>query len=111
MDKLNLKKGESLDLKKSAPSITNAIIGAGWDVNKEENGKSFDLDLSAALVGTDGKAKDVVFFNNDTAQGVAHTGDNLTGEGEGDDEQIKLDLKAIAADVVKLVFIVNIFEA
>lgn len=111
MDTLNLKKGESLDLKKSSPSIKNALIGAGWDVNDEENGKSFDLDLTVALVKGDGKAKDVVFFGNLKATGVEHTGDNLTGEGDGDDEQVKLDLTAIEAEIAKLVFIVNIYEA
>ena len=106
-----LQKGGSINIKEKAPSLKKALVGAGWDVNEQEGGQSFDLDLTAVLVGTDGKAKDVVYYGNLDAKGVHHTGDNITGEGDGDDEQVEVKLEEVDAAVTKVLFLVNIYEA
>lgn len=110
---LNLKKNDVLDLTKTAPALKNVILGAGWDV--AETGPSFDLDISAFMLNDKGRvanpATDVVFFNQMQQQGIRLEGDNLTGEGEGDDERIDIDLSAVRPDVSRIVFFVTIFEA
>jgi tellurium resistance protein TerD len=109
---LNLNKGDSLDFSKAAPSLATVAIGAGWD--PKEGGPTMDADLAAVLLNADGKMRgdgDLVFFNQLTAPGVTHTGDNLTGEGDGDDETINVSLADIPTDVVKIVFAVNIYNA
>jgi len=103
-----LPKGGSISIKEKAPNLKKAIVGTGWDVAE---GQTMDLDLTAVLVGNDGKARDVVYYGNLDATGVHHTGDNLTGEGEGDDEQIEVTLDALPQDVKEVVFLVNIYEA
>lgn len=112
---LSLQKGGNVSLTKAAPGVTKFTVGLGWDA-RTTDGKPFDLDAFALLLGADGKIreeKDFVFFNNlsDSANSVTHQGDNLTGEGDGDDEQIVVDLTAIPADVEKVVIAVAIFEA
>ena len=109
---LNLEKGQRVDLKKEAPGLTIAIIGLGWDVNAGNSG-SFDLDAFAFLLkgGKLTSTADVIFFGNKTAQGVTHMGDNLTGAGDGDDEQIKIDLAAVDAEVDEILIGVNIYQA
>lgn len=112
---LSLQKGGNVSLTKAAPGVTKFTVGLGWDA-RTTDGKPFDLDAFALLLGADGKIreeKDFVFFNNlsDAAGSVTHQGDNLTGEGDGDDEQIVVDLTAIPADVEKVVIAVAIFEA
>ncbi|CAM5462617.1 hypothetical protein SFUMM280S_01990 [Streptomyces fumanus] len=97
------------------PGLTAVIVGLGWEV-RTTTGTDFDLDASALLLNSSGKvASDAhfVFFNNLKSPdgSVEHTGDNLTGEGEGDDEQIKVDLAAVPADVEKIVFPVSIYDA
>ena len=94
---ISLTKGQKIDLTKGNPGLSKILVGLGWDVNKYDGGAAFDLDASAFLLGANGKLqdpKDMVFFNNlkHSSGSVIHTGDNLTGEGEGDDEQIKVDL-------------------
>ncbi|WP_129595846.1 TerD family protein [Anaerophilus nitritogenes] len=113
---INLTKGQRIDLTKSNPDLTKVIIGLGWDTNKYGGGHDFDLDASAFLAGENGKVlndADFVFYNN--LQGgngsVIHTGDNRTGEGEGDDEQIKVDFTKIPAHVHKIGITVTIHEA
>lgn len=111
---ISLTKGQKVDLTKTNPGLTKLVIGLGWDTNKYDGGHAFDLDASAFLVGVNGKVaseSNFVFFNNLSAGGVTHTGDNLTGAGDGDDEQIKVDLTAIPADVDKVAFTVTIFDA
>lgn len=108
-----LPKGQSVDIKAKAtsPNVTKFTVGAGWDVNQGDG--EFDLDLTAVLLNAAGKvysSEGVVYYSHTDAPGVHHTGDNLTGEGEGDDEQIQVDLSALPADVVKVAFIVNIYE-
>lgn len=109
-----LPKGASVSIKEKAPSLTQLLIGCGWDV-AEQGGKTFDLDLTAALLKADGKvvdSKGVVYYGNlKYGDSIEHMGDNLTGEGEGDDEQMKLHLDKIPAEIERIVFLVNIYEA
>ena len=112
---VSLTKGGNVSLTKEAPGLTNVVVGLGWDV-RTTTGAEFDLDASAIVAGPDGKVvsdKHFIFFNNKTSPDgtVEHTGDNLTGEGEGDDEQIKVNLAGLPADVDKVVFPVSIYDA
>ena len=112
---VNLSKGGNVNLSKEAPTMTKAIAGLGWDA-RVTDGQAFDLDASVFLVGDDGKVlsdQHFVFFNNATSPdgSVAHQGDNRTGEGEGDDEQVKIALNNVPAEVKKAVFAVTIYDA
>ncbi|KOU58301.1 chemical-damaging agent resistance protein C [Streptomyces sp. WM4235] len=100
---------------KAAPNLTAVIVGLGWDA-RTTTGVDFDLDASAILTNDQGKVandSNFVFFNNLKSPdgSVEHTGDNTTGEGEGDDEAIKVNLAGVPADVSKIVFPVSIYEA
>lgn len=111
---VSLSKGGNVSLTKEAPGLTAVTIGLGWDV-RSTDGTDFDLDASAILAGGDDKVisdKHFVFFNNLKSPdgSVEHTGDNLTGEGEGDDEQINVNLAAVPAEVQKVVFPVSIYD-
>jgi tellurium resistance protein TerD len=113
---VNLTKGQKIDLTKTNAGLKNIIVGLGWDVNKYDGDSDFDLDASAFILGASGKVRkdeDFIFFNNliGASGAVEHTGDNLTGEGEGDDEQIKIDLSKIPGDVEKVSFVITIHEA
>src|SRR5688572_15884142 len=104
---LTLTKGSSLSLTKEAPGLVRTRVGLGWDA-RSTDGKAFDLDASALLLGADGKVRsndDFIFYKqlSDAAGSVIHQGDNLTGEGDGDDEQITVDLSKIPADIEKVV--------
>jgi tellurium resistance protein TerD len=112
---VSLSKGGNVSLTKEAPNLTAVLVGLGWDA-RTTTGADFDLDASALLTGQDGKVvsdQHFVFFNNLKSPdgSVEHTGDNLTGEGEGDDEAIKVNLVGVPADVAKIVFPVSIYEA
>jgi tellurium resistance protein TerD len=112
---VTLTKGGNVSLSKMAPALTSVAVGLGWDV-RTTTGTDFDLDASALLCGAGGKVVDdrhFVFFNNLTSPdgAVEHTGDNLTGEGEGDDETINVNLVGLAAGVDKVVFPVSIYDA
>ncbi|MFI6283283.1 TerD family protein [Streptomyces sp. NPDC051018] len=112
---VSLSKGGNVSLTKAAPGLTAVLVGLGWDV-RTTTGSDFDLDASALLTNAEGKVTNdgnFVFFNNLKSPdgSVEHTGDNLTGEGEGDDEAIKVNLAAVPADVDKIVFPVSIYEA
>ncbi|MEU0394830.1 TerD family protein [Streptomyces sp. NPDC006208] len=112
---VSLSKGGNVSLTKAAPGLTAVTVGLGWDV-RTTTGTDFDLDASALLTNAEGKVAtdgNFVFFNNLKSPdgSVEHTGDNLTGEGEGDDEQIKVNLAGVPADVDKIVFPVSIYEA
>lgn len=116
MSTINLSKGQKIDLTKTNPGLTKVVVGLGWDTNKYSGGGDFDLDASVFLVGEGGKSRgpeDFIFYNNLVGAGgaVTHTGDNLTGEGEGDDEQVIVDLPNVPADVHKISFTVTIHEA
>jgi tellurium resistance protein TerD len=111
---VSLSKGGNVSLTKSAPGLTAVAVGLGWDL-RTTTGVDFDLDASALMVGVDGNVlsdKHFVFFNNPKSVdgSVEHAGDNLTGQGEGDDETIKVDLAAVPAEVDKIVFPVSIHE-
>ncbi|PWV97886.1 tellurium resistance protein TerD [Paenibacillus cellulosilyticus] len=113
---INLAKGQRIDLTKTNPGLTKVIVGLGWDTNKYSGGSDFDLDASAFLLHEDGKAKseaDFVFYNNLQAYNgaVLHTGDNRTGEGDGDDEQIVIDFSKIPAHISRIGITVTIHEA
>jgi tellurium resistance protein TerD len=112
---VSLSKGGNVSLTKEAPGLTAALVGLGWDA-RTTSGADFDLDASALLVGTSGKVlsdRHFVFFNNLTSPdgSVEHTGDNLTGAGEGDDETIKVNLAGVPAEVDRIVFTVSIYDA
>jgi tellurium resistance protein TerD len=112
---VSLTKGGNVSLTKEAPGLTAVIVGLGWDV-RTTTGSDFDLDASAIVSNADGKVvsdKHFIFFNNLTTPDgtVEHTGDNLTGEGEGDDEQVKVNLAGMAPEVDKIVFAVSIYDA
>jgi len=113
---ISLKKGQKVDLTKSNPGLINVIVGLGWDTNKYDGGAAFDLDAAAFLVGTNGKVtsdNDFIFYNNpkDVSGSVTHLGDNKTGDGEGDDEQIRIELSKVPTSVEKINFTVTIHEA
>lgn len=113
---ISLKKGQKVDLTKTNPGLSKILIGLGWDTNKYDGGSAFDLDAAAFLLGEDGKVKseaDFVFYGNlkHASESVEHLGDNLTGDGEGDDEQIKIDLAKVPADIAKIDFTVTIYDA
>lgn len=112
---ISLSKGGNVSLTKSAPGLTNILIGLGWDA-RATDGAAFDLDASGFLLSADGKVRsdaDFIFFNQPaSADGsVKHLGDNTTGEGDGDDEQITVDLTKVPADVDKIAVSVTIHEA
>ncbi|MGW8376711.1 TerD family protein [Streptomyces sp. ODS28] len=112
---VTLAKGGNVSLSKEAPGLRAVLVGLGWDV-RTTTGADHDLDASALLCGDSGKVLSdahFVFYNNLTSPdgSVQHTGDNLTGEGEGDDEAIKVDLSAVPAEVDRIVFPVSIHEA
>ena len=112
---VSLSKGGNVSLTKEAPNLTAVVVGLGWDA-RTTTGSDFDLDASALLTNDQGKVlsdQHFVFFNNLRSPdgSVEHTGDNLTGEGEGDDEVINVNLVGVPADVAKIVFPVSIYEA
>lgn len=112
---VSLVKGGNVSLTKEAPTMNVAMAGLGWDA-RVTDGQDFDLDASVFMVGDDGKVLSdtgFIFFNNKLSAcgSVEHQGDNRTGAGDGDDEQVKITLSKIPADVKKLVFAVTIYDA
>lgn len=113
---ISLTKGQKVSLTKGNPGLQRVAVGLGWDTNQFDTGSSFDLDAQAFLLTDSGKVSsqaDFVFFGNlkHTSGAVEHLGDNLTGEGEGDDEQLKVNLSLIPANITRIVFTVTIYEA
>lgn len=113
---INLTKGQKVDLTKGNPGLKNMMVGLGWDVNAFDSGAAFDLDAAAFMLGENGKCptdKEFIFYGNleHASGGVKHMGDNLTGEGEGDDEQIQIDLSKIPSTVTRIAFTVTIYDA
>lgn len=110
---INLQKGQRVTLDNS---MKLALVGLGWDTNRYDGGFDFDLDASAFLLGENGKLtrdEDFVFYNNLNSRNdaVIHTGDNLTGDGDGDDEVIFIDFTKIPGDVKKIAICVTIHDA
>lgn len=113
---INLTKGQKIDLTKTNSGLNKIMAGLGWDTNKYSGGQAFDLDVSVFLLDENEKAaaeSHFIFYNNkkDSYGAVEHLGDNLTGEGSGDDEQVLITLDKIPENVNKLVFTVSIHEA
>ena len=113
---VNLQKGQKVSLTKGNPGLKNVIVGLGWDVNQFDTGADFDLDAAAFLLSDSGKAAssdEFVFYGNlkHASGSVQHMGDNLTGVGDGDDEQIRIDLSLVPASITKIAFTVTIYEA
>ena len=113
---INLTKGQKVDLTKGTPGLTKLMVGLGWDVNAFDSGYNFDLDASAFMVGSNGKCpteKEFIFYSNleHPSESVKHMGDNLTGAGDGDDEQIKVDLSLVPANIQRVAFTVTIYDA
>lgn len=112
---ISLSKGGNVSLTKEDPGLESITVGLGWDA-RSTDGQPFDLDASCFMLGANGKVRsdsDFIFYNNLKSPdgSVAHTGDNRTGEGEGDDESINVDLFKVPADVTRLVIAVTIHEA
>lgn len=112
---VTLQKGGNVSLTKEAPGLSKAIVGLGWDP-RVTDGTDFDLDASIFVCGEDGKVisdAHFIFYNNAKSPdgSIEHTGDNRSGAGDGDDEQVKIDLNAVPANIKKLVFAVTIHEA
>lgn len=112
---ITLSKGGNLSLSKSDPTLTRAVLGLGWDT-RSTDGQDFDLDASAFLLNASGKVRsdaDFIFYNQlkSVDGSVEHTGDNRTGAGDGDDEQIKIDLTRVPADIQTVAFTVTIHDA
>ena len=113
---ISLFKGQKVDLTKNNPGLSKLVVGLGWDINKYDTGSNFDLDTAAFLLGTNSKVRDdsdFVFYNNlkHSSGAVQHMGDNLTGAGDGDDEQIRIDLSKVPSSVEKISFTVTIHDA
>lgn len=113
---VSLSKGQKISLTKGNPGLKKVVVGLGWDINAFDTGASFDLDSSAFLLTDAGKVskpEDFVFYGNlnHPSGAVSHCGDNLTGAGDGDDEQIKIDLLKVPAEITKIDFTVTIHEA
>lgn len=113
---VSLSKGQKVDLTKTNPGLTKVVVGLGWDTNKYDGGNNFDLDSSVFLLGENGKVTnetDFVFYNNPQgANGaVVHTGDNRTGAGDGDDEQVNINLSTIPANIQRIAFAITIHDA
>ncbi len=113
---ISLKKGQKVSLNKEAPGLSKVVVGLGWDVNAFDTGGDFDLDSAAFLLGENGRAAasgDFVFYGNlrHSSGAVEHLGDNLTGAGDGDDEQIKVDLSRVPENIARITFTATIYEA
>ena len=112
---ISLQKGQKVSLTKDNPGLKNVVVGLGWDVNAFDTGGDFDLDAAAFLLTDTGKvskSEDLVFYGNlsHPSGSVVHQGDNLTGIGDGDDEQIKIDLSKVPDNITKIAFTVTIYE-
>ncbi len=120
---INLQKGQRISLKKEAPGLAKVMCGLGWDVGKTSGGllgvfgggANFDLDSSLLCLDSSNRVRnnsDVIYFGNlaHRSGAITHLGDNLTGQGTGDDEQIIVDLPKIPAEITKLVFTINIYK-
>ncbi len=113
---INLSKGQKVDLTKGNPGLKKIMVGLGWDVNQFDSGADFDLDAAAFMLAGAGKCpteKEFIFYGNleHGSGSVLHMGDNLTGEGEGDDEQIEVDLSKVPANIERIAFTVTIYDS
>lgn len=112
---ISLRKGQKVDITKGNPGLTKILVGLGWDTKKYDGGFDFDLDSEVFLLGANGKVTsdaDFIFFNNlkHPSGAVEHLGDNRTGEGAGDDEQIKVDLALVPSNIERIDFTATIYD-
>lgn len=112
---ISLSKGGNVSLSKESPGLRKILVGLGWDA-RATDGADFDLDASCFLLNEGGRVRsdaDFIFYNNlrSSDGSVVHTGDNLTGDGDGDDESIKIDLSALPGDIQKVAVSVTIHDA
>lgn len=113
---VNLTKGQKVSLNKNNPGLKDMVVGLGWDVNRYDTGGAFDLDAAAFLLTENGKisrTEDFIFYGNleHPSGAVKHLGDNLTGVGDGDDEQVVIDLSLVPENIQKIAFTVTIYDA
>lgn len=113
---ITLKKGQKIDLTKGNPGLKHIKLGLGWDTNVFDGGEDFDLDVSLFMVSKSGKVEydeDFIFYNNlkHPSEAVEHLGDNRTGDGDGDDEEILVDFSKMPDYVEKIAVTVTIYEA
>ena len=113
---IQLKKGQKIDLTKGNPGLKHIVVGLGWDTNMFDGGDDFDLDVSLFMVGKSGKVEqdeDFIFYNNlkHPSEAVEHLGDNRTGDGDGDDEEILVDFSKMPDRIEKIAVTVTIYEA
>ena len=113
---ISLSKGQKVDLTKGNPGLKKIMVGLGWDVNAFDTGDDFDLDAAAFMLGADGRCssdKEFIFYGNKqhASGSVTHQGDNLTGAGDGDDEQIMVDLAKVPENIERIAFTVTIYDA
>ncbi len=113
---VNLQKGQKLDLTKGNAGLQNVKVGLGWDINKYDGTEDFDLDVSVFLLAANGKCaseSDIIFYNNLTGGNgsVVHSGDNLTGEGDGDDEEVSIGINSVPSTIEKTVFTITINDS
>ena len=113
---VNLQKGQKVSLTKDNPGLNNVVVGIGWDINRFDTGGDFDLDSAAFMLTDAGRVSnqdDFIFFGNLThpSGSVRHMGDNLTGAGDGDDEQIRIELSKVPANISRIAFTVTIYDA
>ncbi|EXM39858.1 TerD family protein [Ruminococcus albus] len=113
---INLSKGQKVSLTKGNPGLKNIMIGLGWDVNAFDSGADFDLDAACFMADDSGRCpseREFIFYGNleHSSGAVKHMGDNLTGGGDGDDEQIMIDLSLMPENISKIAFTVTIYDA
>ncbi len=112
---IDLVKGQKIDLTKGNEGLTEILVGLGWDTNRYDSSSDFDLDCSVFLLNKDGLVsteEDFIYYKNLTnGKGVTHTGDNLTGDGDGDDESVEIDFREVPDSVDRIVFVVTIYDA
>ena len=113
---INLSKGGRINLSKEAPGLQNVSVGLGWDINETDTGADFDLDASVFLLNPTNKLpsdQHFIFYNNAKSpdNSVVHQGDNRTGEGDGDDETVEVNLTTVESAVENIVFVATIHEA
>jgi len=113
--RISLVKGQNMSITKAAPQLRRALVGLGWDA-RQTSGAAFDLDASCLLINGQnmiGKPQDLIFYNNKQSMdgSILHHGDNLTGVGEGDDEQVSVELARVPPEVQRIEFVVSIYEA
>ena len=111
---INLSKVQKISLSKEAPNLKVALVGLGWDIKQYDSGADYDLDASIFLLNANGKCaheSDFIFYNNLSSNGVTHSGDNRTGEGDGDDEAVTIEFEKVPDYIQKIAVTVTIYDA